>query len=46
MNKLQFDPEKTLRGRWVMDSETNKKYLIDLDTNTIIAVWPIVEVKL
>lgn len=29
---------KTLRAKWTVDSETGKRYLIDIDTNEIIMI--------
>lgn len=40
-----YDPEKTIHAKWVVDSDTGKRYLIDLETDTIIAVWPLKEIK-
>lgn len=37
MNK-DFDPNKRIEAVWTIDSETGRRYLIDVKTNKIIAV--------
>lgn len=45
-DKKPLDPEKTIIAKWAVDTETGKRYLIDLETETIIAVWPLKEIKI
>ena len=35
----EFDPEERIECRWVVDSETGYRYLMDLRTSKIIAKW-------
>lgn len=35
----QFDPEKRIEARWVVDAESGYQYLMDLVTGRILAKW-------
>lgn len=35
----KFDPDKTILAKWVVDSESGSRYLLDLKTSQVLAKW-------